>query len=242
MRFQYSTRSRRLPSVIVICPVCNQPFSAWPSRLRKTPDLACSQECYKNRRYMPWVDRFWSHVDRSGGPDACWLWMIGLQANGYGRITIDGAGHRAHRVAWQLTNGPIPDGMIVCHSCDVRYPIGDITYRRCCNPAHLWLGTNAANSQDASYKGRLATGERHASRLHPNCMARGDHNGSRLYPERLHRGERHHGAKLTDEQVIEMRSLYAAGGIAFTALGQKFGVAEVTARSAVRRETWQHLP
>lgn len=93
------------------------------------------------------IARFWSKVDKSG---PCWLWM-GCLVKGYGQFRCQGHTLYAHRVAWELTHGPIPDGMFVLHNC----PIAD-------NPScvlHLWLGTNIDNAQDAAKKGQLASGE-----------------------------------------------------------------------------------
>lgn len=95
----------------------------------------------------PVADRLWARVDRSGGADACWPFM-GYRIGGYGQIS-PGKGIRrlAHRVAWELANGPIPSGLSVCHTCD---------NPPCCNPAHLWLGTQSENALDAARKGRLS--------------------------------------------------------------------------------------
>lgn len=92
--------------------------------------------------------RFWSKVDRRS-PAECWPWLRHLVAGGYGSIKIDGKNQLAHRVAWRLAYGqPIPDGLLIRHSCD---------YARCCNPAHLILGTHKDNVDDAMTRGRQFT-------------------------------------------------------------------------------------
>lgn len=100
-----------------------------------------------NRR--PIAERFWEKVDRSGGPDACWLWQ-GVKSGKYGQIWHQGKNEYAHRVSYLLNIGPISDGLFVCHECDNRL---------CVNPAHLWLGTHDDNMQDMVDKGRSAPQE-----------------------------------------------------------------------------------
>ena len=101
------------------------------------------------------IARFWSYVDRRG-PNDCWPWTSTKgAANEYGMFGLwDGVrqvNYRAHRMAWMLTSGAIPDGLIVMHSCDT--PI-------CCNPSHLSVGTMADNMTDRNEKGRHAHGEK----------------------------------------------------------------------------------
>src|SRR5712664_4432062 len=76
----------------------------------------------------------------------CIIWTGAIDGGGYGRIRLRGRLEMAHRMSFIVHNGDIPEGMLVCHSCDVR---------PCINPNHLFLGTNQDNLQDASRKGKL---------------------------------------------------------------------------------------
>lgn len=89
-------------------------------------------------------ERFWGRLEPNHG-DQCWLWTGATKEGRYGYVCILGRKDRAHRWAWRLTHGEIPDGMHVLHSCDV--PL-------CCNPAHLRLGTHADNMLDRERRGR----------------------------------------------------------------------------------------
>lgn len=77
----------------------------------------------------------------------CWLWTKSLFKNThYARIHIGKKTVAAHRASYESFKGPIPSGLSVCHSCDIRY---------CVNPDHLWIGNNFDNMQDASKKGKM---------------------------------------------------------------------------------------
>lgn len=87
------------------------------------------------RTNLSLAERFWIRV-RLGSAKECWPWLGAANAWGYGYISIGGILYRAHRVAYCLTKGEIPDGALILHSCDNRL---------CCNPAHLWKGTQSEN-------------------------------------------------------------------------------------------------
>jgi hypothetical protein len=97
--------------------------------------------------------RFWDKV-RIG--DGCWEWQASKRATGYGQFAYLGKPSvKAHRVAWMLNRGLIPDGVCVLHRCD---------NPGCVRPSHLFLGTQEDNIRDREVKGRSPTGDAHWSR------------------------------------------------------------------------------
>jgi len=93
-------------------------------------------------------DRLWSRVDKSGGPDACWLWQGAPDTgSGYGRIKVGQIKTQAHRLAFILTNGEIPKGKNVLHARGCS--------KLCCQPKHLRCGTQKDNLGDARAEKRL---------------------------------------------------------------------------------------
>lgn len=135
--------------------------------------------------------------------------------DGYGRIGWHGRIVRAHRLAYQLVHGPIPDGLLVCHSCDVP---------SCVNPAHLWVGTDLENKDDSKRKGRRPQGPTHRSVTHPHTVPR---------------GERHWKAKLTPNQVEMIRLLVLAGARART-IARDYGIGTHHVYALAAGRAWRH--
>jgi hypothetical protein len=151
-------------------------------------------------------ERFWAKV-AVGQPEDCWPWQGYCTGKGYGRFGLaKGVSVRAHRFAYELAHGPIPEGMSVCHHCDTP---------RCCNPKHLFLGTDADNQRDSIAKGR------NAPLPHP-------------------RGAKHPGAKLTESDVLELRAA-SQSGVGLTALARRFGVTKQAVWLIVQRRKWKHI-
>jgi hypothetical protein len=163
------------------------------------------------------TEEFWSLVDRSGGIDACWEWRGSRVEYGYGLFFVGKTSYRAHRVALTLADGPIHSGLLACHSCD---------NPPCCNPMHLWPGTDEENSRDMASKSRSALGDR---------------NGSRLHRERMTRGEQRPLAKLTASDVVKVRQL-AAEGVFHREIAARFGVSRSLIGQVVNGSIWKHVP
>lgn len=113
--------------------------------------------------------RFWSRVAIKG-PDECWEWTGTRGHRGYGLMSIAPDGQtRTHRISYAIHKGPIPFDFLVCHTCD---------NPPCCNPAHLFAGTDLDNVTDMKEKGRLIN----------------------------LRGSKHARSKVTEQQVLEIRA------------------------------------
>ena len=96
------------------------------------------------------VAEFWSHVDTS--IDGCWIWPTKRTQKTYVYVQLSGTKAYAHRVAWRLANGRIPDGALILHSCDNKH---------CVNPHHLRPGTSRDNHNDRVERGLVPRGTQH---------------------------------------------------------------------------------
>ena len=157
----------------------------------------CSGETLEERL------RYYSKKNNKTG---CLEWTGALNHGGYGIISCARKTKFAHRVAWELKNGEIPNGMIICHHCD----------NPCCiNVEHLFLGTDALNSQDKVKKGRQGR--------------------SSLT------GEKCGSAKLKNSQVHEIRRLFLTGKYKMYFLAKKFNVSDGTISMIVNNKTWRNI-
>lgn len=147
------------------------------------------------------MDRFWNKIDKSTD---CWNWQAGKDRWGYGRFRLGARSLGAHRIAYQLTYGTIPDGMCVCHRCD---------NPACCNPSHLFLGTDGDNARDRNAKGRAAN---------------------------VH-GEQHGRSKFTVEDVKRIRAMYQTGQCSFRGLAKLFNVSRATITDLITHKTWKSV-
>jgi hypothetical protein len=162
------------------------------------------------------LERYLEKVDERAA-DECWLWKAALFGNGYGAFRLGDRQVRAHRFGYEVFVGPIPDGLIVCHRCDVP---------ACQNPAHWFLGTNRDNAIDRERKGRGRY--RHIGPLPPKPRV-----GRR-------RGEQHHKAKLTEADVRAIRAACGEGQ-SQDAVAVRFGVSQRLVSGIVRRQIWRHI-
>lgn len=192
------------------CGVCGKLFAVVSWRKQRH----CSRECsnaWKGSREGT-AERFWSKVDKSGGPDSCWRWLAALDTAGYGKFSVGPKGAnfmvRASRFALATRIGDFGD-LFACHTCDNKW---------CCNPAHLFPGTPKDNAVDCMNKGRT-------------------NKGAKWFAH-----ERNHvHIKLDEATVMELRALRSAGA-GVTDLAKSVGLSEGAMSRVLRGERWRHVP
>lgn len=145
-------------SLTVACGHCGKRFFVEPNQVRRGAGKFCSRACLgaarRGKSKVPLVERFWSKVDKDGpipehrpelGP--CWLWTGSLNPEGYGGIQGGGRNIFAHRLGYELANGPTPAGLELDHLCRVR---------RCVRPTHMEAVTHRVNSLRGSSPSAIA--------------------------------------------------------------------------------------
>ena len=165
-------------------------------------------------------ERFWSKVSIDfENVENCLEWTgKSRKRGGYGRFFLirEDLGKKnvsSNRMVWELVFGEIPDGMMVCHKCD---------NPPCCNPSHLFLGTAYENYHDAVKKGRISLSPAHLVGLIKRV---GMDVGS---------------AKLTDEQVLDIREKHIQG-LSNGLISRQFSVSQGTVSRIINRKLWNHL-
>lgn len=114
--------------------------------LRVGESKFCSRTCKYLAARVEIKDAFWQKVRKT---DSCWFWTGSSDEHGYGTLNTRRSHpkiQKAHRISWELANGPIPPGLWVLHKCDTP---------PCVRPDHLFLGNRSDNMKDAASKGRL---------------------------------------------------------------------------------------
>ena len=141
------------PKVPRVCEGCGQTVLVHQCRIELGWRF-CKRACQRlaAERGDTLAARVWAKVEKTPG---CWLWTGGRAVTGYGLIGVGSAATQrnrfAHRVVWELVNGPVPEGMYVRHTCNTRH---------CVNPDHLAVGTHAENMADMVASGRANGGRR----------------------------------------------------------------------------------
>jgi hypothetical protein len=138
----------------------------------------------------------------------CWEWMPPLSSQCRGYCYVGKVWTFSHRRSYSELVGPIPDGLFVCHHCDVP---------NCINPEHLFVGSQKDNMADAARKGRIASGENHGLVKHPEVIVR---------------GEQHHAVRHSDAVVFSAVQMYAELG-SCTLVARRMGVSANSVRSWV---------
>ena len=149
------------------------------------------------------AERLWAYVNIRSDEE-CWHYLGSINAGGYGSIVYKDKPYIAHRLSYELTYGEIPEGMLVCHHCD---------NPPCCNPKHLFLGTQSDNMKDMVSKGRAS----------------------------VQVGVNNTNVKLNEADVYNIHILYSNGYMNMSAISRIFKISVSTVQSILRGRSWPHV-
>ena len=149
---------------------------------------------------------FWAKV-KIGSERECWPWQASKSPGGYGRTGSRRLPYNAHRAAWLFIYGEIPRDMLVLHYCD---------NPSCCNPMHLWLGTQKDNLADMTKKGR------------------------RRFDYRKTRGENNYNAKLATHHIDEIRH-WLDLGYSQEYIARNYAISQTHVSRIKLKKTWKHI-
>lgn len=149
------------------------------------------------------ITAFNNKIHRTADGSNCHEWTGSINDRNYGRFNIGRATYLAHRIAYTLHYGQDPADLMVCHRCD---------NPKCCNPFHLFLGTNTDN--------------------HTDCVEKGRHV----------RGQAVHTSYLSENDVLEIRRLYSSGQYTYQNLADRFQTTHSNIATILDGRSWKHLP
>lgn len=187
------------------CKECRQKYMAFMQKERTKKNCPICKKAHNNMTVECSIKC--KILNRHKVVDGCWIWQGKLNNSGYGcfseLINEEKQELRSHRESYKIFKGEIPEGMLVCHTCD---------NPACCNPEHLWLGTNKENQQDSLKKGRRLNSKQRA------IVA----------------------GKMTEEEVQELRELYK-NGISRKELQEKFKLSQSHVTGIINYKYWAHV-
>lgn len=147
------------------------------------------------------IKNVWEKINKKS-EDECWEWKGYTDKNGYGRIMINHITYRAHRIAYELTHGSIPKGLYVLHHCN---------NPPCCNPNHLYAGTQKDNMKQMIVDGHSCVGEKHPM------------------------------GKLRGEDILKIKKLYSTGRYTLKEIGIMFGTSDKNIHLIKSNKRWKHI-
>jgi hypothetical protein len=233
---------------------CGKEFYRATNELNRNRAPIPSCGCYHSPNSLP-KDRFMKFVDKT---ETCWLWKGFIFSTGYGEFHLNKKTTTSHRASWLLHKGEIPNGLIICHTCD---------NPKCVNPAHLFLGTHKDNSQDMSKKGRSckflknASGkiDENQSNLIYDLYKNGEtqrkiakdfgihqstvwkHIRKKIPSEGKMVGEKNNKSIFNENEILKIRSSYIPYKMSYAKLAKIYKVNVSTIFRIINKITWTHI-